>query len=154
VLYKILVLLHRSPPSRRDRLGDFTPSTTTGRCHEIRPDNSGNHDCADLDGLRTPRVGAIQCDCATNSFTPGSTTSSVTRTTAQRSPGGRTPSTLCSTANASPGPIGGSCARTAAVGIPGIDARRRYVTPGSTAVASAVGHYASRRATATDRILV
>ncbi|WP_245800263.1 SprT-like domain-containing protein [Haladaptatus litoreus] len=46
---------------------------------------------------------------------------------------------------------GGSSARIAAVDFPGINARRRYVPPNSTAVASAVGHYTSRRPTTTDR---
>ena len=52
-------LVHLSA-GRHGRLGGFTPSPTTGRRHEVRPDNSGNHDCAGLDGRRTTRVGAIQ----------------------------------------------------------------------------------------------
>ncbi len=84
----------------------------------------------------------------TNSSTPDSTTSLVTRTTGERSPAGRTPSILRNTANASLHQSGGLCARTAAVGLPGIVGRRRCETPSNTAVASAVGRSASRRATA------
>ncbi len=44
--------------------GGLTPSATTGRRHEVRPYNGGDHDCAHMGGLRTTRVGAIQCDRA------------------------------------------------------------------------------------------
>jgi hypothetical protein len=51
-----------SPAGRSNRLGSLTPRATTGRRHEVRPDNGGNHDHANLEGLRTTRVETIQCD--------------------------------------------------------------------------------------------
>jgi predicted SprT family Zn-dependent metalloprotease len=62
-----------------------------------------------------------------------------------------TPSILRNTANALLHQSGGLCARIAAVGLLGIDSRRPSATRGSTAVASAMGHSASRRTTITDR---
>ena len=65
-----------------------------------------------------------------------------------------TPSTPRDTGNTSPRKSGGSSARTAVIELLVIDARKQCATRSSTVVASAAVQFASKRATATDRILI